>query len=59
MPTITYVGEDQDGIESFENLEGVELTIFKNALVLVQSVESGSLETDVIIVERKLTGMNG
>lgn len=59
MPTITYVGEDPGRISAFEALEGVELITFKNALVLVQSIESGALDTDVIIVERKLTGMNG
>ncbi|QTN39557.1 sugar transferase [Cryomorphaceae bacterium] len=59
MPTITYVGEDQGTIDAFQAIDGVEVQVVKNALLLVHTIESGALTTDLVIAERALTGMNG
>lgn len=59
MKSIIYVGEDDQVLEQLKNTEGITLNHCSNALILVHLLESEGAHFDLIIVERRLTGMNG
>lgn len=59
MKSIIYVGEDEQVIQQLKAAENVILNHCSNALILVHLLESEEAHFDLIIVERRLTGMNG
>ena len=59
MKSIIYIGEDNQVLEQNKSTEGITLNHCSNALIFVHLLESEGAHFDLIIVERRLTGMNG